>query len=147
MNILVALDFSDASAPILQQAVNLAKGVKEAHIYLLHVAAPEPDFVGYDVGPKYIRDARADELKEEHTKLATYRKQVEAAGMECTPLLIAGQSSHVILSKAEELDVAYIVIGSHGRSALFEALLGSVTQSVLRDSKVPVMVIPMEVSS
>ncbi len=142
MNILVALDFSDASAPILSEAVNLAKTIDGGKVYLLHVAAPDPDFVGYDVGPQYIRDARADELKEEHKQLAAYQKQIEAAGIPCTPLLIAGHAAQLISEEAVKLETRYIVIGSHGHSAIYEALLGSVTQAVIREAKIPVMVVP-----
>ena len=33
---------------------------------------PEPDFVGYEVGPQYISDMREIELKEEHKQLKKY---------------------------------------------------------------------------
>ena len=38
-------------------------------LWLVHIAAPDPDFVGYGTGPIYIRDSRAKELKEEHQQL------------------------------------------------------------------------------
>lgn len=145
MNILVALDFSDASEPILSEAINLAKTIDQGKIYLVHVAAPNPDFVGYDIGPQYIRDARASELKQEHEQLGNYQKQIEDAGIPCTPLLIAGHAAKLISEEANKLNAQYIVIGSHGRSALYEVILGSVTQAVIKAATVPVLVVPSNI--
>ena len=63
-NILVCIDFHEQTKNLINKAAEIAKAFN-AKLWLVHVAAPDPDFVGYDVGPQYIRDARADELKEE----------------------------------------------------------------------------------
>ena len=47
-------------------------------IWLVHIAAPDPDFVGYEVGPQYIRDHRADELKKEHKLVKKYADELKA---------------------------------------------------------------------
>lgn len=67
-NILVAIDFNETVGELLSYAEALA--IKfDAKIWVLHVAAPNPDFVGYEPGPQYIRDFKADELREEHRSL------------------------------------------------------------------------------
>ena len=45
MRILVALDLSSATERALATAIKLSRGMS-AEVWLLHVAAPEPDFVG-----------------------------------------------------------------------------------------------------
>ena len=62
-NIAIALDLSNSSTVLIEQAKVLARA-NDAKIWLIHIAAPDPDFIGYDVGPKYIREDRADILKE-----------------------------------------------------------------------------------
>lgn len=47
-----------------------------------------------------------------------------------------------ILEHAEESDVDLIVMGTHGRTGLKRVLLGSVAESVLRRTGVPVMMVP-----
>jgi nucleotide-binding universal stress UspA family protein len=48
--ILVAVDFSPVTRLLLQAAERVAD--VSTKVYLIHVAAPEPDFVGYTVGPQ-----------------------------------------------------------------------------------------------
>jgi len=47
----------------------------------------------------------------------------------------------MIADYAEDNDIDLIVIGSHGRSGVRRALLGSVTERVLRSTTVPVLVV------
>ncbi len=61
-----------------------------AKIWLVHVAAPDPEFVGYEPGPQYIRDDRAKVLLAEHKKLASYIKSLEGKGYKAEALLVQG---------------------------------------------------------
>ena len=47
--ILVALDFSDVTLEVLDQAKELARALP-AKLWLLHTSPPEPEFVGYRAG-------------------------------------------------------------------------------------------------
>ena len=67
-NILVSIDFNEQEALLMDRAYEFAKAF-DAKIWLVHIAAPDPDFVGYDAGPQYVRDARAEDLKGEHKLL------------------------------------------------------------------------------
>ena len=57
---------------------------------------------------------------------------------------ITGQPVDSILTKARATKAAYIVLGSHGHGAMFDLLMGSTTQGVLRKVRCPVLVVPME---
>ena len=60
-NILVTVNFEEKETNLLiAKAVELAEKFG-SKIWLIHIAAPDPEFVGYEVGPQYIRDHRADE--------------------------------------------------------------------------------------
>jgi nucleotide-binding universal stress UspA family protein len=140
-NILVALEISTAEAPVIAQATALAHAFG-ARLWLIHAAAPAPDFVGYEAGPQYIRDVRADELRHEHTELQRWRGELATAGLEVEALLVQGPTVETILAEAERLKADIIVMGSHGKRGLRKAFLGSVSEDVLRENKLPLLVVP-----
>lgn len=139
--ILVPIDLSDISARVVEHAVRLSRAFK-AELWLIHVAAPDPDFVGFRTGPQYVRDHRAEVLKQEHRELHELRDKLRADGVKAEALLVQGPTTETILEEAGDLDAELIVMGSHGRSGLFKALVGSVCEQVLRESRVPVYIVP-----
>ncbi|MDE0839149.1 MAG: universal stress protein [Kiritimatiellae bacterium] len=142
MKLLVALDFSDASAPILEHARQLAQAASGS-VWLLHVAAPDPDFVGYEVGPQHVRDNLATEFHKEHQKIQTMAETLRTGGIDATGLLLQGPTAETILREAERLNADMIVVGSHGHGAVHQLLVGSVAEPVLRKSSRPVIVVPI----
>ncbi len=141
MNLLVALDLSESSAAIVQRAEQLAV-VLSAHVYLLHVAEPEPDFVGYDVGPQTVRDSLAEKFHQEHRQIQDIAAGLRELDIDATGLLVAGPTVETILSQAQKLTPEMIIVGSHGAGAMARLLVGSVSEGVLRGSDWPVLVIP-----
>ncbi len=140
-NILALIDFSNISGSIIERTGELAN-FYNAKCWLVHVAAPDPDFVGYEVGPQYIRDSRANELKEEHSKLEAYKEQLENEGADCEILLIQGQINPTILGEIERLNIDLVVLGSHGHTKLYDLVVGSVCEYTLRHATVPLVIIP-----
>ena len=55
--------------------------------------------------------------------------------------MLSGHAGQVICNLAEELDATSIVIGSHGRGGIKRAVLGSVSDHVVRNAPCPVVVI------
>jgi nucleotide-binding universal stress UspA family protein len=47
-----------------------------------------------------------------------------------------------ILEQAQKLGAEYIVIGSHGHSAVYDVMMGSVASGVLKKSPCPVLIVP-----
>lgn len=145
-NILVPVDFSDATDGVVARATDLAKAL-QAHITLLHVAAPEPDFVGYEPGPQSVRDTVAKHVHDEHKQLQALEKMASGQGVQVTSLLIQGYTAEKILKECERLKPEMVVMGSHGHSALHNLLVGSVTEGVLRAATCPVVIVPRAKSS
>jgi len=139
--LLAALDFSDATGQVLDQAAALAEAFS-AELTLLHVAAPDPDFVGYEAGPDTVRDTRAGELRGEHRKLQELADGLRERGIPTRALLIQGPTVEKILDEAARTAAGAIVIGSHGHGALHRVLLGSVSEGVMRGAACPVHVVP-----
>lgn len=140
MSLLVALDFSNVANDQLDIVARLAKPNRE--IYLLHVAEPDPSFIGYEAGPDEVRHDVAVEFKREHEELHGLADRLRDQGHEVTALMVQGPTIQTILDQAEKLDAEVIVVGSHGRGKLFDLVVGSVSAGVIRKAKVPVLVVP-----
>lgn len=142
MNTILALvDFSDVTEAVVEQAASMAKGL-EAEVVILHVAEPDPDFVGYEAGPQTVRDAVAGRLRDEHHSLRKIEDRIKAQGVAVTSLLVQGPTIEKCLSEAARLQPLLMVIGSHGHGLLRDLLVGSVTEGVLRKAACPVLVVP-----
>jgi nucleotide-binding universal stress UspA family protein len=140
-HLLVPVDFSDVTPRVLAQALQLARAFG-ARVTLLHVAPPDPAFVGYAAGPDSVRDQVAHDLREEHRRLGEYHHDLTVAGVSGTALLVQGFPVEKIITEVKSLQVDFIVMGSHGRSSLRHMLVGSVTDGVLREATCPVLVVP-----
>ncbi|HMO52692.1 MAG TPA: universal stress protein [Kiritimatiellia bacterium] len=142
--ILVPVDFSDAGPDVMAAAVTMAKAFN-ASVLLLHVAPPEPEFLGYDPGPQSVRDSVARQCHEAHSRLQAAEKNFSDQGIAVTALLIQGYPVEKILHEAEKHHPFLIVMGSHGHGALRNLLVGSVTEGVMRRATCPVLVVPHRV--
>lgn len=141
MKLLVAIDFSEATTKIIE---HLRKMIckTDSTIWLLHVAMPDPDFVGYEVGPDTEREFIAKKFRNQHIELQKIAEEISKEGVEVTPLLIQGSTVETILEEAEKLKADAIIVGSHGRGAMYKLLVGSVSEGLLHKTKIPLMVIP-----
>jgi len=140
-NILAPIDFSDVTGAVIDTAAELARAM-DGKVWLIHAAVPEPDFVGYEVGPEYIRDSAARHLREEHQMLGRYQQALRDKEVDVTAMLVPGEAVAKILQEAERLGADWIVLGSHGHGALYNLLAGSVCQGVVHKAKRPVVIVP-----
>ncbi|MCT4625253.1 MAG: universal stress protein [Schleiferiaceae bacterium] len=142
-NIAICIDFSSQTQTLIDAAIPLGEQLK-AKIWLIHIAAPEPDFVGYSVGPDYIREDRAETLKEEHQFLGEYKDQLKTNGIDCEALLIQGPTVETILNEVEKLNIDVLVMGKTGHGALHKMLIGSTFDAVIKKAQIPVLAIPLK---
>jgi nucleotide-binding universal stress UspA family protein len=141
-NILLPLDLAPNGDEVLVKATELASRL-EAKLWIIHVAAPDPDLVGFETGPQYIRDHLAEQLRAEHRQLQEIATSIQQNGVDAEALLVQGPTTATILDEARRLSVDLIVMGAHGRSALYKAFVGSVCEQVLAESPLPVLVVPI----
>ena len=139
--ILVPVDFSDVTTEVVETARNFAAAF-EGRLVILNVAEPEPDFVGFEAGPPAVRVATARDYKLERQRLDDLKAKLDTGGCEVTALHIQGPIVEKILHEAGEQQADLIVIGSHGHSAFYDLLVGSVTHGVIKDARCPVVVVP-----
>lgn len=141
-NILVPIDLNENEEIVIEKALEFGKAFK-AKIWLLHVSAPEPEFVGFGVGPQYIRDSRAKELRKEHQLLYTYAHKIKDKGLESDGLLINGGTIEMILEEAKKLNIDLIITGHHKHNFFYKAFFGSVASGVIEKANIPVLLIPL----
>ncbi len=142
-NILIAVELKDQAfnQQIIQAAQQLAICFK-AKCWIIHIAAPEPDFVGYEVGPQYIRDVQAEDLREDHRSLQKIASELEKAGISAEALLIQGPTEEMILKEVEKLNIDLVVLGNKKHSNFYSTFIGSVTDDLVQDLDIPIYLIP-----
>ncbi len=79
--------------------------------------------------------------KEGEKAVYDVKERGEAAGVEVREVLWEGHPSTEIITFAENNDIDLIVMGTLGKTGLNRFLLGSVAEKVVRNSKVPVLVV------
>lgn len=141
-NILVSLDFDGQEKAVIDKALEIARAF-DAKIWLVHIAAPDPDFVGYDVGPQSVRDARANKLKKEHKQLEEFTNGLKRKDIMAEGLLIQGATIETVIAESKKLKADMIVAGHHDHNFLYKSLLGSVSSQIIKKSKIPVLIVPL----
>jgi nucleotide-binding universal stress UspA family protein len=148
--ILIAIDFSDYSTQAFKNAIMLARQNK-AEIHVLHViqamAELDPYFtIGADaISRDFEHRRRAALLKElddlVKKELTDFPEDMERfVGAE----VLIGNPAITILDYTARKGIDVIVLGSHGRGMVEKAILGSVSEKILRKSLLPVFVIPLK---
>ena len=107
----------------------------------IHVVNVQVPFSGH-VGQFINREQITGYQREEGSKaLQGARALLDAAGAQYTVHTEIGWTAQVIVSLADSLQCDHIVMGTHGRSALTELLVGSTTLKVLHLTHVPVVLV------
>lgn len=141
-NIILPVDFGDSTDQLINGAIKFAKETG-GKLHLIHVAPADIGFAIGDMGFQYFPEVEQNEIKEELLRLNNIQQRVLSEGLECEHLLKQGVAGDVVLDYAKEKNAAYIVMGSHGRSGVYDVFVGSLTKELTRRSPIPVLVIPI----
>jgi nucleotide-binding universal stress UspA family protein len=137
-NILVAVDFSDFSKAAVRYAVFLGEtfGAKltlahsvESCIYPEDLSA---GFTSEEVDARWI--------KEHQEKMETLRKTIQPE-IVSTVVVSKGTAWNEIVTIAKSSKADLIVVGTHGRTGLKHALMGSTAERIVRHAACPVLVV------
>jgi len=136
--ILVATDFSTGSDEALDEAIEIGKpsGAEVEVVHVLELAEEFPlgtTYVGVDYGMLYesIDKRRAERAA-----------RVTAAGLPCTTKTLEGSAVAEITQRGRDIAADLIVVGTHGRTGIAHAMLGSVAERVVRRASCPVLTVP-----
>ncbi len=90
-----------------------------------------------------FKETEIRKLKESTEKrLEGIKKELEGAGFDVRIAVDFGMPSKVIIKTAASEKAGLIVMGSQGRGAVMNALLGSTAENVLKRSDIPVLIVP-----
>ena len=141
MKVLAALDLARTTPDVLREARLWARRLS-AELILIHVAEPDPDFIGYGAGPESVRLAVAHKFTRAHQRLEALSVELRKEGLDATALLLQGATAETILREADRLSADVVLMGTRARGAVRELFVGSVSKEVLRQSTRPVLLIP-----
>jgi len=128
--VLVPTDFSLSAAHAFTAALSLPQGMVKM-LYLLH--AIDPGLTGDKL-------RRAEEGAD--FQLKNLQAMASQEGVPATIVLSHGDAPHVVLSEIEAQGITGIITGTRGRNAIQEALLGSVSMTMLKQANCPIMIVP-----
>lgn len=139
-NILVATDFSEPSANALAYGRDLARSY-DATLHVLHVTedvmmrySPEVGFAVPDL-QKDLEKAARRELDALITPDDLRTLKV------VSPLEVASSAAAGINAYAKAKEIDLIIVGTHGRGAMKQLIMGSVAERVVRTAPCPVLAV------
>lgn len=143
-NIVVAVDSSALARQALTHAVCLARQA-QATLHVVHVVNMY-ELVFEDSSQRDGMKARMMAERHGEEVLTTILSEVDAGAVtHCTKVLecwgAGSEIAKILLNYANEQAVDMMVMGTHGRTGLAHLLMGSVAESVLREAKVPVVIV------
>jgi nucleotide-binding universal stress UspA family protein len=140
--ILAPIDFSVVSKQVVKQAATLARAL-DARVVLINVTEPpymDAEFIGVMVDNLSTLTEAAAQYAVKH--LTRWKKTLEDAGLRVDIVQQTGYPTTLILEQAKKLGPDYIVMGSHGHTAIYDLLIGSVAHGVLHRAHCPVVIVP-----
>jgi nucleotide-binding universal stress UspA family protein len=138
--ILCPIDFSDASRAALETAADLARRFG-ATLTLLH-AYPVPGYTfpdGSFVASSKMLDELADQARRHLEEWKDIAASLGLPGVEAVTAV--GEPAHEIVTWATAHGADLVVVGTHGRTGLTHALMGSVAERVVRRAPCPVLTV------
>ena len=143
--ILVPTDGSTVAENAVEHALDIAEQYG-AEVHALYVV--DVDSMSLALGAEQldrIETGRFDEMDEVKSKADEATGYVAdragERGLGAVEHVSSGRPYEKVASYAEGNDIDLVVMGSHGRSGIKRALLGSVTERTLRETHVPVLVV------
>ena len=152
--ILVPHDGSAFAERALPHALELAKQFS-SEVHLLEVVPDQaPALLTEEVGEQLNPEVALETLGEVQEKIreaGRERLQQLATGLQRDGLVVRwavvdGDPVQEILSYADQHQIELIAMASHGRTGLARAILGSVTDALLRQARQPILVTPIRES-
>lgn len=137
--ILVPIDFSDATDPVVEAGRVLARAIR-ARIVLAHVNRPSVIVNEFSAVVESMAAAVESSALEQ---LSHWQSQLQKDGFEVETRPLYGQPAACIREEAEQLGADYIVVGSHGHGALYDLVVGSTASALIKEAPCPVLIVPV----
>jgi nucleotide-binding universal stress UspA family protein len=139
--ILHATDFSPASEPAFEDAVDLAKQ-NDAELLVVHVIEPVRYVAGEEFGGPELY-VKLEEITDQNAQASMNKliEKVESLKVKTKGVLLKGIAHEQIVNAAESAKADMIVIGTHGRTGFSKLFMGSVAGRVISTALCPVLTV------
>ena len=137
---LVPVDFSSGSDSSVAYATALAQTLR-AVITLLHVYQRSDGMSSIVPGADQVVDDEHDRAFAQQWLEGLRAKSMRGRDVETRVVVVAGSPAEEIVAFARKSSFDMIVMGTHGRTGLRHALMGSVAEAVVRQAPCPVLTI------
>jgi nucleotide-binding universal stress UspA family protein len=139
--VIAAVDFSSVTNRIADEAIKLARLLK-GRVVFLHVVPPPLAIRNILPAIEDVKLRTKSEGREADEKLAALKHAFQRKFPKIDLVRITGAPVTSIAEQARELGVEYIVIGSHGHTAVYDIVMGSVASGVVTKAPCPVLIVP-----
>lgn len=139
--ILAPVDFSSATDRVVAEAAALARA-HGGRVVLLSVIQPPAITSEYAPLMENLSEITAAGEKAAAKRLARLQEQLQREQIPTETVQLNGAPILHIVEQANKFQADYIVMGSHGHTALYDILVGSTTHGVLMRAKCPVVILP-----
>ncbi|MFA5264799.1 MAG: universal stress protein [Opitutaceae bacterium] len=139
--VLVPIDLSATTATVCAAAVAFARNVN-GKLLFLHIVQPPVITSDYGIAMENLEELVSVSEKSATTQLEVLKKQFETPDQPVETMQLTGAPAPLILEEARKCGADYIVMGSHGHTALYDLLVGTTTHGVLKQANCPVLIIP-----
>lgn len=140
--ILAPIDSSPASDTVVATAGVLAKTMN-ARVVLLTVVQPPVFTAEYTAVLENVAEIVAIGERAAANHLRRHQTKLEADGLSVESLQFTGAPVVHIIEQADKAHADFIVMGSHGHTAVYDLLVGSTTHGVLKRAQCPVVIVPL----
>jgi nucleotide-binding universal stress UspA family protein len=138
--IMVATDFTDASKPAFEEAIELAQK-NGSELLIGHAYQPPNMFQADAVAPGVYDEWDRNLRTQVEQKLQGLVDDAKKAGVVAKPLVLSGAAYEAIVDAAKENKTDLVVMGTHGRKGVSRFFLGSVASRVISTAPCPVMTV------
>lgn len=135
--ILFPIDLTENSSKILPYVISASEKYNST-IYLLHVAEDAHTWGAFGVAAAYDEDEVLDAARKEMDRIC--EEQLQSCPNFQKKTVLGNPAMEILRTiKAEDIDL--VVMGTHGRRGVNHAIFGSVAESVIKSSPVPVLIV------
>lgn len=138
--ILAPVDFSKISEFVVTEAAALARAL-DGRVVLLTVVQPPLVITEY-AAMMNVAEITAAGAKMAARELDRLEDQLKNQFIKTESVQATGAPIAHIIEQAGKFEADYIVMGSHGHTAIYDLLVGSTTHGVLMRARCPVVIVP-----
>ncbi len=140
-NILVAIDFTEANKSVLKYAKKMAKEFHST-ITIIHSESIQLFLDSYEINVMPSVEIIETQKKIIEDRLNQIEKEFDNENIKVKTILLEGATVKNILREAKKCEADLIITGSHKHGRFYNLLIGSTTNSLIKNSSIPILIIP-----